>query len=183
MAKKDPRYAKSWPKLSAFTRTMLMGRCCLCLRKSSAVHHAYYGVRLGALISAIAAASIIYSGWGTFHQEPLSIQGTVQAALELSADIQPWRWLALLAFLIDLAIPIPGFEIPGWQIFPLCDRHHSNSRGCAHHRRNYIVSRITPWQNHNITPFLWRMRIGFWLTLSFVWLWPILLLIAIANIN
>ncbi|MBW4422287.1 MAG: hypothetical protein KME13_24250 [Myxacorys californica WJT36-NPBG1] len=75
---------------------------------------------------------------------------------------------AFYGFRLLLTLPIAGFEIPGWQLFPLCDRCHSNSKGCAHHVGNYCVSKFSSWLNCNRYGYLWRLRIGFLLTVLIV---------------
>lgn len=63
--------------------------------------------------------------------------------------------------LLGLTLPIPGFEIPGWQVFPLCANCHSNSKGDAHHISNYRANKSNPWLNCNRAGYLWRLRLNF----------------------
>lgn len=67
-----------------------------------------------------------------------------------------------------LTLPLSGFEIPGWQIFPLCDKCHSNSKHCAHHISNYQASKLSDWFNCNTSSYLWGLRFKFLLTVAIV---------------
>lgn len=116
MSQTDSRYHKKrWRSQAKLAKQLTRNRCCLCGKKATEVHHAYYGVRL-----------------------------------------------------LCFTLPIAGFEIPGWQVFPLCDRCHSNSKGCAHNFDNYQVSKLSPWFNCNRYGYLWRLRIGFLITFIIV---------------
>jgi hypothetical protein len=68
--------------------------------------------------------------------------------------------LSLIPILWGYSLPIPGFEIPLWQIFPLCDLHHSNRPGWAHNFGNYQVFKADPWANRNRYGYLWKLRIS-----------------------
>jgi hypothetical protein len=43
------RYAENWPSISRETRRLTKGRCCLCLKKATCVHHCRYRDRQGAI--------------------------------------------------------------------------------------------------------------------------------------
>ncbi|MGB3205203.1 MAG: hypothetical protein WBB28_09460 [Crinalium sp.] len=58
---------------------------------------------------------------------------------------------------------IAGREIPGVHVFPLCDRHHSNEPGGAHHRSNWRRDKYRPELGNKNTPsFYTKLRQG-WL--------------------
>ena len=110
----DPRHhPKKWKTQSQQARKLTGHRCCLCWRKATETHHAFYGMRL-----------------------------------------------------LGATLHIPGRELPGWQLFPLCDRHHSNRPGAVHHFHHYRVNKSDHWGNHNTTAYLWRLRIGFLLAVA-----------------
>jgi len=146
--RQDRRYhPQRWRKIAAKSRLMTRDRCCLCSSRATEVHHAYYGldcfpVALGLLVSLAIATWLL--------------------------GIQVWTVGAgiLCALLWNVRLPIPGHEIPGWQVFPLCSYHHSNSKGCAHNLGNYQVF-PNKWRNKNTSKFLWRLRFGYGLKIWF----------------
>lgn len=81
-------------------------------------------------------------------------------------------WLLGILFL-----PIAGLELPGWQVFPLCARCHSNRRGCAHNLKHYRVSRRSNWRNHNRLAYTWYLRLCFLRTQA--WVYQVVALIAV----
>lgn len=68
-----------------------------------------------------------------------------------------------------LFLPIAGVELPGRQVFPLCDRRHSNRPGCAYNLKNYRVSKRSSWRNHNTLAYVWYLRLCFLRTQAWVY--------------
>lgn len=84
-------------------------------------------------------------------------------------------WLLGILFL-----PIAGVELPGWQVFPLCDRCHSNRPGCAHNLKNYRISRRSRWLNHNTLIYTWYLRLCFLRTQA--WVYQVVAVLVIAGL-
>jgi hypothetical protein len=128
-------HPKKWRKTAARAKLLTHGKCCCCKSLATEVHHAYYG--LDAVLVVVAFSAVL----SIFHAIFLLL-------------------LALLPFAWGLRLPIPGFEVPLWQVFPLCDYHHSNRPGCAHNFSNYQASKRSVWLNGNRYGYLWRLRLS-----------------------
>jgi hypothetical protein len=62
---------------------------------------------------------------------------------------------------------VSGFEIPGWDCVPVCEKCHENYYGRTVARHS--VHCVDVWiqrgglDNHNIWWFAWKLRIKFWI--------------------
>lgn len=62
---------------------------------------------------------------------------------------------------------VSGFEIPGWDIVPVCDRCHNNHYGRSSDKRS--VHHFSSWiqkgglNNHQTCLKAWELRIKFWI--------------------
>jgi hypothetical protein len=158
MESRDPRYHPTkWRHTANFTRALTNDRCCLCLRKAAQVHHAYYGLDLVPWLLASVLGALVMMAIA--HRLPL-VSCAVLAGVVVVASC-----------LIRLKLPIPGFEMPFLQIFPLCLRCHSNSKNCAHNFSEYLVSRRSNWLNRNRDSFLWRLRLSMAIAFIALRLW------------
>lgn len=133
------RHGGNWWKASISTKQASGYRCCLCGKRATVSHHAYYGLSLRWL------SALIFIG--------------------LPSMLKTDPMIALLLIPVAIAglffkLPISGLEVPGWQTFALCNHHHSNGAGCAHHLKNYYA-RGSKWTHHNTWFFTQRLRIGF----------------------
>lgn len=130
----DPRRGKHWRKTATFTRQLTGDRCIVCGKPADEVHHMFYGFDLSGVT-------------------PFLVVSAVLSQSILPALIVPLFW--------GRKLPIADLEIPGWQVIPLCDDHHSNRKGCAHSFELYRAYKNNPWRNHNISGYVWKMRIRF----------------------
>jgi hypothetical protein len=128
-------HPQKWRKTAKRAKALTRGKCVCCSSPATEVHHAYYGLPIVYPITILSSIVALIT--------PLSLFG-----------------LSLIPILWGYSLPLPGFEIPLWQVFPLCDLHHSNRPGCAHNFGNYQAFKADPWANRNKYGYLWKLRIS-----------------------
>ncbi|MBW4421450.1 MAG: hypothetical protein KME13_19825 [Myxacorys californica WJT36-NPBG1] len=116
-------------------KALTRGKCVCCSAPATEAHHAFYGIPV------------------VYPVALLSIMATVITSLSLFGFV-------LIPLLWGYSLPLPGFEFPLWQVFPLCNLHHSNHPGCAHNFGNYGAFKADLWANRNKYGYLWKLRIS-----------------------
>lgn len=68
-----------------------------------------------------------------------------------------------------LKVSVSGYEIPGWDVVPVCNYCHSNEYGrssnldSVHHPKHWIQHKNNRLSNRNTLIKMWRLRFNFWL--------------------
>ncbi|MBW4421951.1 MAG: hypothetical protein KME13_22500 [Myxacorys californica WJT36-NPBG1] len=114
-----------------------------CSSPATEVHHAFYGIPILYLVALLSAILRSLAEPIASAISPLFLFG-----------------FSLILILWGYSLTLPGFEISLWQVFPLCDLHHSNRPGCAHNFSNYGAFKAAPWANRNKYGYLWKLRIS-----------------------
>ncbi len=105
-----------------------------------------------------------YSPWWDTFTSPLT-----RWSLMKRCTLSIWHHadVAHHAYYGFLGLPIPGLEIPGVQVFPLCKHCHEHR---AHHRAHWLQVRVNAdWRNHQKSHFYWRLVIAFWTRFFIQW--------------